>query len=170
MPTGIKGFDEVVANLNKKIKEIETANLRGLVKAAILIRRDTERTPPLTPVDTGNLRASWAIVSTLGVNPDILSGHFKNNPSHNITAQEMASQYKLGVNEARLKVNSNRMPLVVMGYYANYTLYVHEHIAPPKSGEPKWSRPESGPKWFEAALTRNVDDILKIVVKESLIP
>lgn len=55
----LKGIDIVVRNLNKEIKKIEGRSLKGLIKSAALIRKDMEDTPPLIPVDTGNLRASW---------------------------------------------------------------------------------------------------------------
>ncbi len=55
----IKGFAEVQKNLNKQIKKIEGASMAGLIEGAIIIRRDMDRTPPLIPILTGNLRDSW---------------------------------------------------------------------------------------------------------------
>jgi hypothetical protein len=66
----LKGLEEVVRNLNREIKAIEGRSLKGLIRAAIIVRRDMDATPPLVPIDTGNLRASWF------VNP----GHKGNNP------------------------------------------------------------------------------------------
>ena len=56
---GLKGMDRVMHRLNRQIALTRGASMRGLIKAAIVIRRDMDRTPPLVPVDTGNLRASW---------------------------------------------------------------------------------------------------------------
>jgi hypothetical protein len=55
----LKGLEAVIANLNKEIKAIEGRSLAGMIRAAVVVRRSTEETPPLTPVDLGNLRASW---------------------------------------------------------------------------------------------------------------
>lgn len=61
MSTKIKGMDTVLKNLNSEIRKIEGASLKGLIQAAIIIRRDMDQTPPLLPVDTGNLRGSWTV-------------------------------------------------------------------------------------------------------------
>ena len=54
-------------------------------------------------------------------------------------------------------------PYVVFGYSANYAAAVHEMMQSP-SGKPiNWSRPGSGPKFFEASLKRNKKKILRII-------
>ena len=50
-----------------------------------------------------------------------------------------------------------KMKLLMMGYTANYALWVHENIGA------KFKRPGSGPKWFEAAIKRNANNIVNIV-------
>ena len=60
-PLKIKGFDKVLSNLNKEINGMKLRSARGLMESAAFIRRDMEKTPPLIPLDTGNLRASWFI-------------------------------------------------------------------------------------------------------------
>ncbi len=55
----LKGMEAVMTNLNAAILKIEAGSMKGLIESAIIIRRDMEKTPPLIPVDTGNLRASW---------------------------------------------------------------------------------------------------------------
>ena len=55
----IKGLDNVMKNLNAEIRAIEGRTGQGLIEAGILIRRDMDMTPPLIPIDTGNLRQSW---------------------------------------------------------------------------------------------------------------
>lgn len=57
--TGLRGINNVVRNLNKELRKIKGRSLPGLIAAATIIRRDMDSTPPLIPVDTGNLRASW---------------------------------------------------------------------------------------------------------------
>ena len=47
--------------MNMQYDEMKYKYLKGLIEAAIVIRRDMEDTPPLIPVSTGggNLRASY---------------------------------------------------------------------------------------------------------------
>jgi len=56
----IRGMDKVVANLNREIGKMRKGSIIGLASAVEYIHADTEKTPPLTPVDTGNLRSSWS--------------------------------------------------------------------------------------------------------------
>jgi len=60
---GIKGMDIVMSNLNRELLAIKGRSMKGLIEASILIRRDMDKTPPLIPIDTGNLRASWFTTS-----------------------------------------------------------------------------------------------------------
>jgi hypothetical protein len=46
-------------NLNVELDKMKRGSAQGLLDAAEFIHADTEKTPPLTPVDTGNLRSSW---------------------------------------------------------------------------------------------------------------
>jgi hypothetical protein len=59
----LKGMDNVMSNLNKEIEGIKNRSMRGLIMAAAFIRQETEHTEPFTPVDFGNLRASWFVVT-----------------------------------------------------------------------------------------------------------
>lgn len=116
---GLDGIDNVMANLNKSLKKLESLALPGMIQAAAHVRRDMEVTSPTIPIDTSNLRSSWT------------------------------------VNSGR----SFKGPFVVMGFTALYAAAVHEMI-----GENiNWNRPGSGAKFFEAALTRNKDEILNII-------
>ncbi len=55
----ISGFGKVRKNLQKALQKMEKGSMEGMLNAAIDIRRDMEVTPPIIPVDLGNLRASW---------------------------------------------------------------------------------------------------------------
>ena len=119
---GIKGMDVVLANLNREIVKMKVGAGAGLIEAAILIRRDMDKTPRLIPVDTGNLRASWFVNTVKSIN-------------------------WFGI---------------LMGFSANYATFVHEMVD--QSGRKiNWSRPGSGPKFFEKAIKRNKDKILQII-------
>ena len=113
----IKGFDKVKRNLNKEIMAIQGRSMQGLIEAAIFIRRDMEETPPLIPIDTGNLRASWF-------------------------TSPIREGAKFGL---------------MIGFSANYAVFVHENM------EATFSRPGAGPKFLEAALSRNKEEILTII-------
>lgn len=58
----LRGMKEVLNNLNSKLTEIKDMSMKGLLEVAVFIRRDMDYTPPLIPVDTGNLRNSWTVV------------------------------------------------------------------------------------------------------------
>ena len=60
---GLKGIDNVMRNLNKEMAKMKVKSLAGLIRAAALIRVDMDKTPPLIPVDTGNLRGSWFVTT-----------------------------------------------------------------------------------------------------------
>ncbi|TSA10048.1 MAG: hypothetical protein D4R73_05945 [Deltaproteobacteria bacterium] len=57
--SNLRGLERVIHNLNKEIKAIEGRSMKGLIRAAIIIRRDMDITPPVIPVDTSNMRGSW---------------------------------------------------------------------------------------------------------------
>lgn len=56
---GLKGINRVLNRLNAELIKIRGKSLQGLILAADIIRRDMDKTPPLIPVDFGNLRSSW---------------------------------------------------------------------------------------------------------------
>lgn len=61
-------------------------------------------------------------------------------------------------------------PVVVLGFTANYAAWVHELTDDKaKGGKVNWSRPGSGPKFFEKALERNHAAILKEIHDEAKI-
>lgn len=62
MPTAairFRGTKEVMNNLQREINGLRVRSAKGLIEGVAWIHRDTEKTPPLTPVKTGALRASW---------------------------------------------------------------------------------------------------------------
>lgn len=139
--TYIRGFDKVLNTLNKEIRNIELKSFAGLIESAILIRRDMDKTEPTIPVDTGTLRSSWT-----------------------------TSGFTTGKGKG-----------LIIGFTANYALWVHEMLdkkgtmaTKGKAAKRKkiinWTRPGSGPKFFEYALKRNVEEILKTIRKNVKIP
>jgi hypothetical protein len=61
------------------------------------------------------------------------------------------------------KASSPTRPAIVLGFTASYAWYVHEMLSPAIN----WTRPGSGPKFFEAALKRNEGRILGIIAKHA---
>lgn len=114
----IKGFEEVMKNLNAEIAKIKGVTMNGLIQSSILIRRDMEFTPPLIPIDLGNLRASWFTTT----------------------------------------MKSSQGPGIVIGFSANYAVYLHEDLT-----RKNFKRPNSGPKFLQAAIERNTKQILQIL-------
>ena len=127
--TGVKGMDIILSNLNKEIRNIEGRTMKGLIQAAIMIRDDMKKTPPLIPLDTGNLRASWFTTP----------------------------------------LRKEGMIGLIIGFSANYAIFVHEMVD--KDGKViNWSLPGSGPKFLEASLKRNKDNVLKEIRDNAQIP
>lgn len=55
-----KGLDNVTRQLNKHVNvHIPNKTMKGLIRAAVVIRRSMDTVPPKIPVDTGNLRGSY---------------------------------------------------------------------------------------------------------------
>jgi len=120
----ITGFENVMRNLNAEIAKIQGRSMVGLIKGSIIIRRDMEQTPPLIPVDKGNLRASW-----------------------------FTSPFYVA-----------KGPALVMGFSANYAVFVHENMM-----AKNWGRPGAGPKFFEASIKRNQGAVLKVIQENAKI-
>lgn len=152
-----KGLDKVLKNLNKELKKIENKTVGSLVKAAILIQRDMEYTPPLTPVDYGNLRSSYFIAS---VQNSILPGGFEGPQATKLTAfsTSTVSNYT-----QKARASKKGQYNVYFGFSAYYAAKVHE-----LSGA-KFKRPGAGPFFFEASVKRNTATILELVRNEAQI-
>ena len=152
-----KGLDKVLKNLNKELKKIENKTVGSLVKAAILIQRDMEYTPPLTPVDYGNLRSSYFIASVQDL---ILPGEFEGPQATKLTSfsTSIVSNYA-----QKARASKKGRYNVYFGFSAYYAARVHE-----LSGA-KFKRPGAGPFFFEASVKRNTATILELVRNEAQI-
>jgi hypothetical protein len=157
----LRGFREVEANLNREVVAIRGRTIKGLILAVAFIRNDTETTPYITPMESGNLRSSWFAATAKGmVAKDKYSKEFKDDPGRRLRAAQLASEHSAAITEAKGLMTSAEIGGslgIMFGYSANYAAYVHENI------DAKFKRPGSGPKWFEAALKRNSKTVLKII-------
>lgn len=132
---GIEGFDKVLKNLQTEITRIEGATLGGILAAVAEVRTDMDTTPPLIPVDTGNLRASWTVKPVqLHKVKGAIFGFFAN--------------YALWVHE-----------MVGADFTSTRTRY-----GPGKGKKREYTpREGAGAKFFETALIRNAPRILEII-------
>lgn len=159
--TRIEGFEDVMNNLNRELKGIKVRSHRGTVLAAAVIRRATETTPPLTPVDLGNLRASWFTVTSKGAvsveEAIAATGTFKGPQQKKLEEGHRSTKA-----EAQAIVSAHKDKMATMlGYTAHYALYVHE--GPGGNPGAHFKRPGAGIKWFEAAVKRNTQEIVRII-------
>ena len=148
----IEGFDKVIANLNKEIMAIENRTMRGLILGAALIRRETEHGTVKTPVDLGNLRASWFVVTANSVPVGKGVANF-NGPQ--LTKLCVAHITTIQESQALLKAGGKKLKAIICGYSAPYATWVHENVdaghgQPSRRGNGKmvsgWNRKGSGPK------------------------
>ena len=158
----MKGMEVVMANLNKEIEGIKVRSVSGLVKAAAFIRVQTESSPPLTPVDYGNLKASWFVTTATAIKVGKGISKFR-GPK----AAEIASNHETGTSQAMGEVatmTTKDKKFVMMGYSTNYAGFVHEYI-----GDVAFKRPGAEAKWLETHIKRNTKKIVEIVREDAQI-
>jgi hypothetical protein len=161
-PDYMKGFTwegahkkSLMEELNLQISQVKGGTLKGLIMAAAHIRRQTEAQSPLTPVDTGNLRASWFVTSASGVSAGRGNPKFKGPKTAKMGLEHPEV---IARSQAELKaMNNPNHEFVMLGYTANYGGWVHEMIGA------NFKRPGSGPKWLESAIKSNASKIVEIV-------
>ncbi len=161
----LKHVNELLSNLNDELQEIEGRSLQGMIYAAMHVFDDMDRTEPRIPVDLGNLRLSFFILTTKGggdQHPEKPKG-------------EMAAEHQRTVSTVQGALMALRRPTVAMGFSANYAVYVHENLHAkfdrPKriGGKMKKPRAGGGPRFFSAALARNHNRIIEIIAEEAKI-
>ena len=159
----------IMANLNKEISVIQGASMKGLINAAIFIRNETEKTPPLTPVDLGNLRSSWFITTATQKSAnDQWNKGFRKNPTgkKKVADKDLASNHSRAIASAKSDLAGMNTPtrkFMMMGYSANYAGYVHEFV----NAKFQERTPAAGAKWFQAHVFSNSQKIFQIVAETS---
>ena len=158
----MKGKVAVEAELNRQLEGVKIRSVSGLIKAAKFIRAQTEATPPLTPVDYGNLRASWFVTTATAIRVGKGVSKFR-GPK----AAEIASNHEKGTAQAMgevAKMTTKDKKFVMLGYSANYSGFVHEYI-----GETRFKRAGAEAKWLETHIKRNTKKIVEIVREDAQI-
>ena len=137
--TGLKGMDIVLSNLAKEIKKIEGRSTKGLIEAAIIIRKDMDFSAPMIPIDTGNLRASWFVTSGVKIEKGGQAS-FEGKE-----AGQLATDHASVISEQKSVAVAIPMPVVIMGFSANYATFVHEMVDANFTGDQsKIKRTKSG--------------------------
>jgi hypothetical protein len=164
--------------LNKEIERIKRRSLKGLIEAQMLIRRDMDTTPPLIPIDTGNLRASYFAVTSKGGIKAGAKAHFKGDQSNKLSADH--SSVISGASNLVSTLGRTKGSAVMMGFSAFYAWFVHEMVGANFGGHPEkvkytkkgkptsktkkfFRRSGAGAKFFEASIKRNKNKVLKII-------
>ena len=163
MSVKFEGLDKVVANLNKEIAKRETKCQAGLVQAGLLIRAESQK---LTPVVTGNLRNSAYVVSSKGAHAG--QGGRVQDPGSHVNV----------MNRSKGECQTSASPMVIIGFSANYAIFVHENPRAGKTGGVSLKgavyKPEVGSgrivystvgqwKFLEVALKSNQRRILSLI-------
>ena len=157
--TRVEGINAVLKKLEESISIIEERVTAGLIRGAIIIRRSMEKESPLTPVDTGNLRHSFFVLSSSeGADlSKLVDGRSFKGPD----AQRLASEHQNAVSQEESVLAGSDRPTVALGYSAYYAWFVHENLV-----ATNWQRPGSGPKFLESAIKNNEDAVLSVIAKE----
>lgn len=161
--TGLKGINIVLENLNKEGQILKQKSLKGLIECAIVVRRATDKEMPKIPVDTGNLRASWFTTTIKGTET---KKKFKGE-----NAAELTAGHNEAIGKAKAVVSRIKHPALIMGFSANYAVFVHEMEDANFSGREgkKPGRPGSGAKFFESALNQHKNEMILILQKNTYI-
>lgn len=162
----VKGFANVQRQLNKYLDKVCVQTLPGLLRAADLILNDANQTYPVIPVDTGNMRNSMYIVVG-GQSPYVFTGEHPFFISRSLThkgrvySSEMILKYEEDHAkriEESLRAVKGKIA-VALGFSIYYSGYVENMV-----GENiNWTRPNSGPFFFQSSVERNRNKILKIL-------
>lgn len=157
VPSHVTGLDNVLRNLNETIVRMRKRTVVGLIDAAKIVLDDTDKTPPLIPVDYGNLRHSRFIVSSLG-------NSYRNFYTFvGPQAEKIQEGHQETIAEAMEDVAQNsteKFPLVVFGFSAFYHEWVHEMVGA------NFQRANSGAKYLEASMKRNKRKMIEAIRKE----
>ena len=136
------GMRQVKANLKKVQSKMYYAPLAALLKIGIYIKEDMDKTQPLVPIDKKKKDKNGK------------GGGGRLRAAFQIILKKNADPSKNAV---------------LLGWPPGedeYAAYVHEMTQPPYENPIDWSRPGSGPKFFEMAIKRNQKVMVDIVAAE----
>ena len=154
----VKGLNRVLGQMSVMISDLRFHTKQGLIRGAFLIIAESGR---INPVDLGNLRASSFVVwDTTKAQP----GNFRaGEDGEGADVGQLVFDHQR-VQQAELtktvRLSLTHDALVILGYTANYAIYVHE--------DPNASH-ENGQvyKFLEKAVDMNFQAILQAIETES---
>lgn len=161
-----RDFAKINANLNRELLKIQHRSNKGLILAAIEVRRDMEEKPPFIPLKYGNLRASWFIKTKKSADPVSKSMQVTTAKFRKADTAEILKNLREGHKQVLAEADTALAPYVIgimMGFTAYYAAPVHEMVDGKFAKPIDWSKSGSGPKFFQASLYRNFDRIIYIV-------
>lgn len=161
---GVEGEEVVMKNLNRELEGITNRSMQGLIKAAAFIHRETETVPPKTPVDLGNLRSSWFVVTAKREVAGMGEAKQWKGPKASTYSGEHQSVMQQGKAELQGLENAGKRKFLMLGYSANYAGFIHEMI-----GAVNFTREGSGIKWLETHIKKNTKKIVDIVKENATI-
>jgi len=151
MAVVLQGVAKMQDRMNAQMAKMGTVTIDGLIEASIIIHRSTEDVSPITPLDTGNLRASWFTVTPRGKGGDN-DGSFSGTDS-----AVMKSNHSKVISKETNVVKTRRNPTVAFGFSANYAGFVHEMVGA------NFKRPGSGAWYLAAAIMRTKKQVLEAI-------
>lgn len=150
----LKGVDKFMRNFDKEVRQLRGRTLDGMIAAVIELQREAE---PGTPIDTGNLRASWFTVSIRGEEKtQIVVTKFEDSQ-----AQSNHRSVKARAQSAVKELNKFYQPVVLFGYTANYAVFVHENV------DAKFKRPGAKARWLYLAMQTSRQKMLNAIAEKA---
>lgn len=159
--TAWQGLPTVIKNLNDQIALIKGRTLKGLIRGSSIIKETMDSTPPTIPVDTGNMRHSWFVVTNnggviAGRSPSFLPGQYGDRD-----VGRLSTDHAKAITSSA-SIIKGKEPAVALGFSAYYTMWVHENMGA------TFQKPGSGAKFFESAIkssSRKVLDMIRMEAK-----
>jgi len=155
---GLRGLNTVLRNLSREVSKIEGRTLKGLIRGAIIIKRSMYTVAPTVPIDEGNLRGGFFIVTSTGNAKEGKEGKFQGADASKLSADHAAV-----IDLAIARAKKSGMPSVVLGFSAYYGVYVHENVGV------NFTKEGSGAKFFISAVDRTADEVLQVIYEEARI-
>jgi len=156
----LKGIDKFMKNFNKEVQGIQNRTHAGLINAVIELWRAAE---PGTPIDTSNLSHSFFTVSYKSPGnkiPQAEAGGFKGPDVSEMQSDH--SRVKQATHAAAKRLGSDTKPVLIFGYSANYSVWVHEA---PKGVT--FTRPNAHRRWLYKAMQKSRAAMLEEIRKEA---
>lgn len=143
-----KGLNEVLANLNKQIMNIENGTMEGILQAAMLIEGESVE---MTPVDQGPLRASA----------------FVDSDRSTLTARiGYTAEYAAWVHEMPMKLKGQ--PRAHFGRTGNQSKFGPRQVVDFGGGSGRGRYWDSGEnKFLEKAVKNNMGEVLEIIKRSA---